>query len=164
MENRDLLQREDTGRTHQYSGSSYRPALARMGVSQSAARVKSYLHWVNNTLLLRAFVKKERSQTQAEIQKWASSSLYPSRQSIAADRMVRSHRNPADHYSRRIPQRPNQGAMKKCKPKAPCCGQPTVQGRKCSKPNQCGPPVRQTVSSFSPQALQPRRQHILCWD
>ena len=37
MENLDLVQMEDAGRTHQYIGSSRRPAPARMGVSQSAA-------------------------------------------------------------------------------------------------------------------------------
>ncbi len=46
---------------------------------------KSYLHLVNNSLPLGAFIKRKRFQSHAEIQKSACSNLYPGRRPIAAD-------------------------------------------------------------------------------
>ena len=75
--------------------------------------IKSYLRLVNITLLLGAFVKGKGSSRRLKYKSGRAQAYTQADNQLLLMGYVRSHRNPADHSNRRLPQRSNRGAVKK---------------------------------------------------
>ena len=82
MEDFDLRQVEDKGQAHQYIG---RPRHALLPKWECRSRLRMNL--VDNTSLLEALIKGSSRSRKMEVRNSAYSCLYPSRQSVAADRI-----------------------------------------------------------------------------
>ena len=74
---------------------------------------KKYLHLVDNTSVLGAFVKGRSSSRRLKYVIRRAQAYTLAGNLLPLLGYVRSHRNPADHPSRRFPQRSNRGALKK---------------------------------------------------
>ena len=158
-----ILSKRKTQDKHIILKSSGRPAPARMEVSQSAARDQRLAPRGQQHPTAGGIRQKETFQSPAEIQKWACSSLYPGRLPIAADGIHSLSPQPGQSLQPEDSSAPESERREiVIAPKDHVAVNHPSETESAASRASVNLLSGETVSSSSPQALQPREQHILC--